>query len=72
MEYDSLRTDRDDIVRDGADFEAYRRPGVLIDSEHPKIAAHAKQIAAEGGEHAVIGNIGKDYMPDRKGILYPK
>ena len=50
MDYDSLKTDRDDTVRDGADFEAYRRPGDLIDSEHPKIAAYARRVAGEGGD----------------------
>jgi hypothetical protein len=32
MDYDSFKTERDDTVRDGAGFEAYRRPGDLIDS----------------------------------------
>ena len=50
MDYNSLKTDRDDTVRDGADFEAYRRPGELIDSEHPKITAYARRVAGEGGD----------------------
>jgi len=50
MDYDSLKTDRDDTVRDGADFDAYRRPGDLIDSEHPKITAYARRVAGEGGD----------------------
>ena len=44
------RSDRDDTVRDGADFEAYRRPGDLIDSEHPKITAYARRVAGEGSD----------------------
>src|SRR5712672_1178215 len=50
MDYDSLKTDRDDTVRDGADFEAYRRPGELIDSEHPKITAYARRVAGAGSD----------------------
>ena len=50
MDYNSLKTDRDDTVRDGADFEAYRRPGELIDSEHPKITAYARRVAGEGSD----------------------
>ena len=50
MDYNSLRTGRDDTVRDDADFEAYRRPGNLIDAGHPKIVAHARQVAGEGGD----------------------
>src|SRR5260370_27386936 len=50
MDYDSLKTERDDTVRDGADFEAYRRPGDLIDSEHPKITAYARRVAGEGSD----------------------
>src|ERR1700737_2277852 len=48
MNYDSLKSERDDTVRDRADFEAYRRPGDLIDSEHPKITAYARRVAGEG------------------------
>jgi transglutaminase-like putative cysteine protease len=48
MDYDSLRNARDDTVRDGADFDAYRRPGDLIDSQHPKIIAYASRAAGEG------------------------
>ena len=50
MDYDSLKTDRDDTVRDGSGFEAYRRPGDLIDSQHPKITAYARRVAGEGGD----------------------
>ena len=48
MDYDSLRTPDDAIVRDGADFEAYQRPGDLIDSEHPTIVAYARRVAGPG------------------------
>lgn len=50
MDYDSLRTDRDDVVRDGADFEAYRRSSVLIDSDHPAVVAYAARVAGQGGD----------------------
>ena len=42
MDYDSLRSERDDVVRDGAGPEAYRQPGALIDSDHPEIVAWAR------------------------------
>jgi transglutaminase-like putative cysteine protease len=48
MDYELLKTGRDDIVRDGATFEAYSRPGELIDADHPKIVAYAKRVAGEG------------------------
>ena len=50
MNYDSLKSDRDDTVRDGAAFEAYRRAGDLIDLQHPKIAAYARRVAGEGSD----------------------
>jgi transglutaminase-like putative cysteine protease len=50
MDYELLKTPRDDTVRDGAAFEAYRRPGELIDSDHPKIVAYARRTAGEGSE----------------------
>jgi transglutaminase-like putative cysteine protease len=55
MDYESLTAQRDDIVRDGADFDAYRRPGTLIDSDHPKIRAYASRIAGDsaGRERAL-------------------
>jgi transglutaminase-like putative cysteine protease len=52
MDYDSLRNARDDTVRDGANFDAYRRPGDLIDSQHPKIIAYASRAAGEGSDQA--------------------
>src|SRR6516165_4517144 len=55
MDYETLKTARDDAVRDGADFDAYRRPGALIDSDHPKIMAYASRIAGDsaGRERAL-------------------
>ena len=50
MDFDSLRSDRDDIVRDAASFEAYRAPGDLIDSNHPEILSFARQVAGEGSD----------------------
>lgn len=50
MDYDSLRTDRDDTQRDGADFESYRRSGDLIDSDHPRIIAYANEVAGHGSD----------------------
>ena len=50
MDYDALRTERDDTIRDGADFEAYRHPGELIDSNHPDVAAYARRVAGAGSE----------------------
>src|SRR5713226_3749706 len=50
MDYELLKTGRDDIVRDGATFEAYSRPGELIDADHPKIAAYARRVAGEGSD----------------------
>ena len=50
MNYESLKAARDDVVRDSAGFEAYRRPADLIDSNHPKIMAYASRVAGEGGE----------------------
>jgi len=48
MDYDALRTSSDDTVRDGAGFDAYLRPGALIDSDHPKIVEYARRVAGEG------------------------
>ena len=50
MEYDSLRSERDDVVRDGAGPEAYTRPGALIDSDHPELVAWARRVAGEGSD----------------------
>jgi len=48
MDYDTLKTAQDDVIRDGAGFEAYRQPGDLIDAGHPEIVAYATRIAGEG------------------------
>ena len=50
MDFDSLRTAADDAVRDGAGFAAYRRPGDLIDSDHPAIMDHATAVAGVGSD----------------------
>ena len=48
MDFDSLKTPDDGVVRDGAAFEAYRQPGDLLDSAHPAIVAFAARVAGEG------------------------
>ena len=50
MDFDSLRTLEDSVVRDGAAFEAYLRPGDLIDSAHPCIVAYARRVAGKGSD----------------------
>ena len=50
MDFDSLKTTDDSAVRDAAAFEAYRRPGTLIDSDHPDIIAYARRVAGAGSE----------------------
>jgi transglutaminase-like putative cysteine protease len=50
MDFDSLRTSHDDVVRDGASFEAYQAPADLIDSDHPAIRDYAAAIAGEGSD----------------------
>lgn len=50
MDFDSLKTPDDGVVRDGAAFEAYRRPGDLIDSDHPAIVSYATRVAGEGSD----------------------
>ena len=67
MDYDSLRATRDDTVRDGADFEAYRRPGDLIDSEHPKIIHYASDVASKGGDQEKALRL---YYAVRDGLRY--
>ena len=67
MDYDSLKTDRDDVVRDGADFEAYRRPGALIDSDHPKITDYASRVAGEGSDREKALRL---YYAVRDGLRY--
>jgi len=50
MDFDSLRTQRNDVVRDGAAFEAYRAPADLIDSSHPRIRVYAGRVAGQGSD----------------------
>ena len=50
MDYELLKAERDDIVRDGATFEAYSRPGELIDADHPKVTTFATRVAGEGSD----------------------
>ncbi len=50
MDFDSLKTPDDGVVRDGAAFEAYRLPGDLLDSSHPAIVAFAARVAGEGSD----------------------
>lgn len=50
MNFDAFRTPDDKASRDGAAFDAYRRPAALIDSDHPEIVAFARAVAGEGGE----------------------
>ena len=66
MDYDSLKTARDDVVRDGADFEAYRRPGALIDSDHPKITDYASRVAGKGSDREKALRL---YYAVRDGLL---
>jgi len=67
MYFDSLRTARGDIVRDSAPFEAYRRPGDLIDSQHPKIIAYARDVAGEGSDQERALRL---YYAVRDGLRY--
>jgi transglutaminase-like putative cysteine protease len=50
MNFDSLKTPEDDVVRDGSAFEAYLRPGELIDSQHPTIVSYARRVAGDGND----------------------
>src|SRR5665213_2360262 len=50
MDFDSLKTPDDQTVRDGAAFDAYRRPGGLVDSDHPDVIAYARRAAGEGSD----------------------
>ena len=67
MDYNSLRTDRDDVVRDGADFEAYLRPGDLINSDHPQIVSFAREGAGEGSDRVKAVRL---YYLVRDGLRY--
>jgi transglutaminase-like putative cysteine protease len=50
MTFESFKTPNDDTPRDGASFEAYRRPAALIDSDHPEIAAFARDVGGSGSD----------------------
>lgn len=67
MDYDSLRNPTDSVVRDGAGFEAYRRPGDLIDSGHPSIEAHASAVAGQGSDREKALRL---YYAVRDGLRY--
>ena len=67
MDFDSLRTQHDDVVRDSASFEAYRAPGDLIDSNHPKILSYARQVAGEGSDRDKALRL---YYAVRDGLRY--
>ena len=67
MDYNSLRTERNDVVRDGADFEAYLRPGELINSDHPKIVTYAREAAGEGSDRVRALRL---YYVVRDGLRY--
>ncbi|HTR86484.1 MAG TPA: transglutaminase-like domain-containing protein [Reyranella sp.] len=67
MDYDTLRTPGGDIVRDGAGFEAYRRPAALIDSDHPKIVDYARRVAGEGSPREKALRL---YYAVRDGLRY--
>ena len=67
MDFDSLRSDRDDIVRDGAPLDAYRAPADLIDSNHPKILSYARQVAGEGSDREKALRL---YYGVRDGLRY--
>jgi transglutaminase-like putative cysteine protease len=67
MDYDSLRNNRDDVVRDGAAFEAYLQPGTLIDSDHPKIIDYARKVAGTGRDQERAQRL---YYAVRDGLRY--
>jgi transglutaminase-like putative cysteine protease len=67
MDFDSLKTERNDVVRDGAAFEAYCAPSDLIDSSHPKIQAYAREVAGEGSDRERALRL---YYAVRDGLRY--
>jgi transglutaminase-like putative cysteine protease len=67
MDFDSFKTPRDDTVRDGAAFDAYLRPGDLIDSSHPAIVAHAARVAGTGSAREKALRL---YYSVRDGLRY--
>src|SRR4029079_2532846 len=45
--YDRRRTERDDLVRDGAQFADYLAPGAIVDSAHPSIVAWTRDVVGD-------------------------
>ena len=54
-------------MRDAAPFDAYRAPGDLIDSNHPKILSYASQVAGEGSDRDKALRL---YYAVRDGLRY--
>ena len=67
MDFDSFKTPDDKTPRDGAAFDAYRRPGTLIDSDHPRIEAFAREAAGEGSDRDKALRL---YYAVRDGLRY--
>lgn len=67
MDFDSLKTQRNDVVRDGAAFEAYCAPSDLIDSSHPRVQAFAAEVAGEGSDREKALRL---YYAVRDGLRY--
>ncbi|MBS0223636.1 MAG: transglutaminase family protein [Proteobacteria bacterium] len=67
MDFDALKTPQDDVVRDGAAFDAYLRSSDLIDSTHPEIIAHAERVAGAGGARQKALRL---YYAVRDGLRY--
>ncbi len=67
MNYDSLTSPRDDVVRDAASFDDYRRAGDLVDAEHPTIMAYARRVAGEGDDREKALRL---YYAVRDGLRY--
>ena len=67
MDFEALKAPRDDIARDGVAFDAYLRPGDLIDSNHPEIVARASRMAGAGSEREKALRL---YYAVRDGLRY--
>ena len=67
MDFDSLKTPDDSAVRDGAGFDAYRRPGDLVDSDNPAVIAYARRVAGEGSDREKALRL---YYAVRDGLRY--
>src|SRR5262245_41265180 len=64
-----LRTfETDGTVMDGASFEDYRRPGVLVDSDHPAVVAFARDAA--GAATDPVDKAVRLYFAVRDGLRY--